>query len=289
MSKNAPGWGFPCSHNVRFWTRLTMAGLALAQPAPVFAKPIQAAQDRPAQADCAAVRDVDLSRLQRQMDRERRTRERQGDEVGPLSLAPEDIARGMVDVVQIADWASRRPSAEASVVIRARMGPGGGHATDHKSVVWREPDGSWWFWRQTLGGPPAPPGPPPPRDAVRGSPEWLAWESTQPPADRSMDDRNYPPVEGRLAPAQSQQMEAAWADPCRPWDPAFWPLEIPLKRRIDGSNRRLCAQDSSAIYAEITEPGHAPRVVGGACSNDGPTYRMIQIATYASSGEADGR
>lgn len=268
---------------------LVLTGFGLLPSSPAAALPEQTTPDRPAQSECAAVRDVDLPRLRRQLDRDQRAHERQSDPASPLSYSPVRIARGAVDAVRIADWATHRPSPEATVVIRARMEPGGGHATDHRAVVWREPDGSWWFWRQTLGGPPAPPGPPPPRDAARGSPEWLAWQSAQPPADRSMDDRNYPPIEGRLAPDQARRLEAAWRDPCRAWDPDFWPLEIPLNRRVNGSDRRLCAQDSSAIYAEISEFGRAPRLVGGACSNAGPTYQMIQIAAYASSGEAGDR
>ncbi|MFJ6024284.1 hypothetical protein ACIQC9_06780 [Brevundimonas sp. NPDC092305] len=157
--------------------------------------------------------------------------------------------------------------------------------TDHRSVVWRDNDGEWWVWRQVLGGPPATPPPPPGPDVQRGSAEWVAWEKAQPPADRSMDDRNYPPSEGRLAGPDAERLEAAWRDACRGWDPDFWPAEIPLNRRIDGQRRRLCAQDRSALFGEIRENGQPARLVGAACRNDSPTYRMIEIATYATTSD----
>jgi hypothetical protein len=93
-------------------------------------------------------------------------------------------------------------------------------------------------------------------------------------------NRGTPPTQGRLSASRAAQIEAAWADPCRGWDPDFWPHDLPLNRRIDGSRRRSCAQDSSAIYADMAENGPRRRV-GGACNRGSPTYRMIEIATYA--------
>lgn len=261
---------------------ITAIALGSVEAQPVSASGRQMTADPPSQAQCPAVRDIDLTALRRQQERERRDLERRRARGEGAPPAVEMIARDAVGLIRIADWAARRPPAEAPVVIRARLPPGGGHATDHRSVVWREADGSWWFWRQTLGGPPASP-PPPPPGARPGSPAWREWEKTQPPANRPREDVVYPPSEGRLSAGKSAEMEALWRDRCRDLDPAFWPLDIPLNRSIDGSRRRVCAQDSSAIYGEIIEPGRVPRLVGAACANAGPTHRMIEIAAHASS------
>ncbi|MCW0047840.1 hypothetical protein OIU13_15055 [Brevundimonas sp. BT-123] len=93
-----------------------------------------------------------------------------------------------------------------------------------------------------------------------------------------MDDRNYPPQEGRLRPEGAERLEAAWRDSCRGWDSDFWPAEILLNQRIDGRRR---AQNRSAIFSEIREDGQPARLLGAPCRNDTPTYRMIEIATYA--------
>lgn len=256
-----------------------LVGVQLLAPAPdVQAQASTSSGIRPPQAECPAVRDIDLRALARQRERDLATEARRAAQDGLPS--PDVIARGMIDAVRVADWASRRPLHDAAVVIRTRMPGGGGHATDHRTVVGRDADGAWWIWRQVLGGPPAMPPLPPGPDVQRGSPEWIAWESAQPPADRSMDDRNYPPQEGRLSHRDAERLEAAWRDPCRGWDPDFWPAEIPLNRRIDGLRRRDCAQDRSAIFGEIREGGQPARIVGAACRNDSPTYRMIAIATY---------
>jgi hypothetical protein len=218
---------------------------------------------RPSQAQCAAVRDIDLRALAR----------RQAEGTPALAQAGQAL-----EVVAIPDWAERRPPEDASVVIRARMPPGGGHGTDHRAVVWREADGRWWYWKQVLGGPPTPP-PPPPTGVERDSAEWRAWEAMQPRPGMSMDDRQYPPRSGPVEAARAAVLEAAWTDPCRAWDPDWWPVEAPLNRSIDGMRTRLCAQDSSSIHADITENG-ARRLVGGACINATPTYRLIEAAIY---------
>ena len=91
----------------------------------------------------------------------------------------------------------------------------------------------------------------------------------------------YPPADGRLSPERAAIMEAAWADPCRAWDPDWWPIEQPLNRRIDGQRERLCPVHSSGQMAEITELGRPPRRVGASCINDTPTYRLMSTAVYA--------
>jgi hypothetical protein len=226
------------------------------------AGPVRA--ERPPQNQCEAVRDVDFRALERERAR--------------LPVATGAPVMDMLDVVRVPDWAARRPSADAPVVVRARMPPGGGYSSDHRSVVWREADGSWWFWRHSVNdGPPRPP-PVPPQGLSRAEAE--AWDAEQ-RAGRTDQERWWPPKEGRLAASSAARMEAAWSDPCRAWDPDFWPRDLPLNRRVDGSRRRLCAQDSSAVIADIAEAGGPPRRVGAACINDTPTYQMIQTAAYA--------
>lgn len=252
-------------------------GAALAQACPVAVPPpLPQAITRPPQAQCAAVRDVDLRALEREAADARREAERQGGQ-GPGQAARIDA---MLEPVVVSSWAGRRPPADAPVIIRARLAPGGGHSSDHRAVVWREADGGWWFWRHSVNaGAPKPP-PLPPRGIDPGSAEGRAWSEAQ-VAGRTVEERYWPPVEGRLSASRAAQMEAAWSDPCRGWDPDFWPRDIPLNRRIDGSRRRVCAQDSSAIVADIAEAGRERRPVGGACNSSSPTYRMIEIAAYA--------
>jgi hypothetical protein len=219
---------------------------------------------RPPQAQCAAVRDVDFRMLERERAR--------------LPVATSAPVEDMLDVVRIPDWAARRPPEDASVVIRARMPPGGGYSSDHRSVVWREADGSWWFWRHSVNeGPPAPPPLPPQELDVA---EAAAWDAAQ-QVGRTNEERWWPPKEGRLSAQKAGEMEAAWSDPCRAWDPEWWPYDLPLNRRIDGARRRLCPPDSSSIIADMAEAGRPARRVGGACINATPTYQMIQIAAYA--------
>lgn len=243
---------------------LMQAAMASGAGAQAPAAAAAAAPQRPPQAQCAAVRDVDFRALERERARQ--------------PVANMTALYEMLNMVRIPDWAARRPPEDASVVIRARIPPGGGYSSDHRSVVWREADGTWWFWRHSVNeGPPAPP-PPPPQglspDEVR------AWDAAQ-RAGRTDQERSWPPKEGRLSAGKAAQMEAAWSDPCRAWDPDFWPHEIPLNRRIEGSRRRMCAQDSSGVIAEMAEAGRPARLVGASCINSTPTYRMIENAAYA--------
>ncbi|RYE70379.1 MAG: hypothetical protein EOP17_00950 [Rhizobiaceae bacterium] len=233
---------------------------------------------RPPQSQCSAVRDVDLNALQREVAQARALSVARNADAGLPH--PDATFDAMFAPVQIPAWAERRPSEDAPVIIRARMPPGGGHGSDHRAVVWRDADGAWWFWRHVINnGPPKPP-PVPTHGLDPGSAEGRAWYAAQ-GQDRTAEERYWPPTQGRLSAARAQQIEAAWTDSCRGWDPDFWPRETPLNRRIDGSRRRLCAQDSSAILGTITESGRSPRRVGAACGGGAPTQRMVEIAVYA--------
>jgi hypothetical protein len=259
---------------MRMGTRTAALMLGLLQAATAGCATAQvpaagAAPERPPQARCAAVRDVDFRALERERAR--------------LPVATGTPVVDMLDVVRIPDWAARRPPEDAPVVIRARMPPGGGYSSDHRSVVWREADGTWWFWRHSVNE--GPPKPPPLSPQGMSAAERQAWDAEQ-RAGRTDQERWWPPKEGRLSTRQAEQMEAAWGDPCRAWDPDWWPHEVPLNRRIDGSRRRMCAQDSSGIIAEMAEAGRPARRVGASCINSTPTYQMISNTAYAAGDSA---
>lgn len=254
---------------MRTGSRMAALALGLLQAATAGGAGAQTAAgteraQRPPQAQCEAVRDIDFEALESE---ERRL--------------PVAVGRPVIDLLEgarIPDWAARRPPPDAPLVIRTRMPPGGGHSSEHRSVVWREADGSWWFWRHSINdGSPVPSQPPPPGLSADEAQAWRAEQR----AGRTDEELRWPPKEGRLSEQQAARMEAAWSDPCRAWDPYWWPRDLPLNRAIDGSRRRLCPQDSSVIFAEMAEAGRPPRRVGGACINGTPTYRMIQTAAYA--------
>ena len=238
---------------------LIQAATAGAAGAQVSAAPGAQVRERPPQAQCAAVRDVDFERLAQEEAR-----------------LPVAVGRPVVDYleeVRIPDWAGRRPSPDAPVVVRARVMPNASDGADHSAVVWREADGGWWFWRHSANE-----GPATSTDAEIAA---LRARDDARVAGRSREEILWPPTEGRLSAPQAAQMEAAWSDPCRAWDPYWWPRDIPLNRTVDGSNRGACPPNPAVIFADMVEAGGPRRRVGGACINDTPTYRMIQITAYA--------
>lgn len=227
----------------------------------------------PPQGKCPAVANVDLAAIARG--------DRKAAASGPAAPREDMLAPAVVPAS-----ASRRPGPGATVIIRTRLPPGGLYNSDLRSVVWREADGSWWFWRQSLNymdPPPMPPPPPPP--PPEGTPEYADWqkmmEAWRPPPPPT-DDERWPPVEGRLSPGRAARLEAALKDPCRAWDPDFWPWRLPLKRAVDGSRIQLCPPDGGAYLVELTEPGRPARRIGAGCINDSPTFSIISAAAYPS-------
>jgi hypothetical protein len=204
---------------------------------------------------CPTVENVDLKRIARAQ----RT---------PSAPDPNDRLR----VVQVPASASRRPPADAPFIVRVRLPPGGGYARDERAVVWREADGSWWGWRQVLGGEVASAPPPP----MPGSPEEAEKERDY-AAGRPWYFDPYPPYEGRLNDEQAAMMEAAWADPCRQLEPDFWPWKIPLLRRVDGRRVHKCQLSQHATFytAEFTEPGRPPRRIGLKCGSAGTVNAVL--------------
>lgn len=94
--------------------------------------------------------------------------------------------------------------------------------------------------------------------------------------------QHWPPQTGLLPAATVATLEAALADPCRAWDPDYFPYDQPLRRRDEyGNDHRLCPPDGGYYAADITEPGRPRRGIGAGCINDTPTFRIISAAAYA--------
>ncbi|MEA3044057.1 MAG: hypothetical protein QOH47_1895 [Sphingomonadales bacterium] len=220
-----------------------------------LASPGRADAGRPPQSACPAVANLDLAALARQAAAD------------PRAAATRAWIAGQLAPVVVPETAERRPPADAPFVIRVRVPSGGFWSADDRSVVWREDDGSWWFWRRTIDSRQPPPPPPPGEAAVQPTEEQL-----------------YPARSGRLAPGKAARMEAAFADPCRAWEPDGMPNEVPLRRaeNAGGPPIRLCPPDSASYLAEIAERGRPPRQVYAACINDTATFTLIDVATYAS-------
>ena len=245
------------------------AALALTLQSGV-ASPVQAATrlDPPAQADCAAVADLDLEDAA----------------FHPDWTSGENAVRlarwhGFMERVQIPEGAPYRPSADAVLVIRAYVPAGGMWPVEDRSVVWREADTGWWFWRQRIDYGAPPPQPPPPPLSLAPGETWT------PPPPPTLDER-FPTRSGRLSTQQAVQMEIAFNDGCRALDPDYFPSEQPFLRPVDGAESALCPPDSSVFFAEIVEAGRSGLLYFAACQNNTPTFQLMQGATYAQGDEA---
>lgn len=170
----------------------------------------------------------------------------------------------------------RRPPSDALVVLTAVEPPGGLYSNTVWSVVWKEADGGWWFWRQNRTGEPPPPPPPPPGPGADAA-ERQAYETAvaaYPPPDHE----RWPPVFGPLAPARVAVLEQALSDPCRAWEPDIWPWDPPLRRRASQPGPPP-PQDWTPIYVRIEEMGRPARVI--TAPNDRPSLaRDIRSVAY---------
>lgn len=223
----------------------------------------------PPQSACPGVAHLDLSKL----EVERRER---------VLTSRDPQATGFVRLPASAE--ALIPD-DALVVIRANLPPGGLYSNDLRSVVWKTVDGTWRVWRQNLnfGETPPPPPPPPPPGAQDGSPEYQAAMAAAERYQRLQNDpdERWPPQVGLLPAATEAALEAALADPCRAWDPDYFPYAQPLLRSEDGGRSRICPPDGGYYAADITEPGRARRGIGAACINETPTFQLIRLAAYS--------
>lgn len=257
--------------------RLGLAGLVALSglgSTAAFAAPSPRRPPLPPQKSCPAVRDVDLRAIARNDERYAKD----PSHVLDIAKTNEEQASLLAGARVPADN-PYQPAADAPFVIRLAV-PGGWNAGPTYSTVWRDKDGVWWYWIWALpyAPPPVPPPPPPPEGTDPSSPEYLAWQNWKQPTMRE----RFPPGSGQLSPKRAARMEAAYRDPCRGWDPANWPQQLPLNRAIDGSRYRICSPDGSYYIADISEGGAPPRRVQSGCINDTPTFVMMSTAATAS-------
>jgi len=203
----------------------------------------------PPQAQCPHVADVDLRAIAANMARDRD------------GVFASDRFDGYFNEVTIPEE-YRRPPEDADVILMAVEPPGGMYANTIWSVVWREADGSWWFWRQNRdhGAPPPspPPPPPPPPEGTPAYAEYLAGRARGEFDAKPMTDaERWPPVHGRLSQAKVASLERALNDPCRAWEPDIWPSHPPLRgRRVVDEPP---PQDWTPIFVRIQERGRPAR------------------------------
>lgn len=243
---------------------LAMSGCAPTHPPGM----VEHAADRPPIARCEGVANINWRRFDpwakryspgetaNAADRAEATRERQA----------------AIDRISAqAGSATHRPTAEAVIVIRAFVGPSHPHTpTEYLGMTWREPDGQWWVWSRWLRWDQRPPPPPPPP---------LPGEPPEPPPQ---PDTRFMPVSGRMSAEAAERMEAAWADPCRAWEPDSAPWAIPLTRPDPGGRARLRECPGSApIIAEITESGRQPRLIYYPCNMGFSTDRLVTMTAFA--------
>jgi hypothetical protein len=248
---------------------LTTAGLAAVMAtggcvAPALPPVHGVVETRPPITQCAAVRDIDWRRFDPWASR-----------FGPERTTPEAERAGItarlraeLDPIGVFET-PHRPSPEALIVIRAYVPPAGHHAaTEYYGMTWREPDGRWWVWSQSINRlePPAPP--PPPWEPQPGPQTW---------------DTRFPPVSGPVPAESATRLEAAWADPCRAWEPDQTPYALPLLRRdpVTRSRLRECPDGGAPVIGEITEKGQQPRLISYPCNMAFSTDRLLTITAFA--------
>lgn len=220
----------------------------------------------PPQDTCPGVADMDLTRLA---------------ETQAAQLAANPELQASV-LIQMPDAAEALVPADATHVVRVNLPPTGMYPNDLRAVAWKGADGVWMLWRQNRNfgePPPMPPPPPPPED----SPYYAAWQAEFGGKPTVItEDMRWPPATGRMAPASAAALDAAFADPCRAWDPDYYPFVQPLRRPVDGwEDERICPPDGGYYGADITEPGRARRGVGAGCINTTPTFAIISTTAYA--------
>lgn len=223
------------------------------------------AEGRPPIAQCEGVRNIDWRRFDPWA-----VRFAPGETAGEAERAAATGQRqeAMDRIRTEAGAGPLQPSAEAVIVIRAFVGPLHHHTpTEYLGMTWREPDGQWWVWSRWLNWAEPPPPPPPPAGEAQEPQEAVI---------------QFPPASGRLPAEAAARMEAAWADPCRAWEPDSAPWATPLLRPDAGSRARVRECPGSApVIAEITEAGRPPRLIYYPCNMPFSTDRLITMTAFA--------
>lgn len=194
----------------------------------------------PSQLACPHVADVDLARIERDTD-------------NPTARAARETSlrsiQALLDEIMISEGSPYRPGPDAEIVLRSVTPPGGMYSNTMWSVVWRDGQGAWWFWRQNRD-----PGrtPPPPPLPSQGSAEYEVYMEQQRVGYWLRDDVRWPPQTGRLNPDLVATLERALADPCRAWEPDIWPRAIPLRGQRPRPADPL-PQDWTGTYVDLRE------------------------------------
>lgn len=164
----------------------------------------------------------------------------------------ERLAASFAEIV-VPEGPWRSPPADAAVVFRTIAPPGGLYRNTIWTVVWREADGSWWFWKQDRD-PNAPPPPGRTPDEAAAMSEIERW----------------PPAAGRVGAAHSAALDAALADPCREVSGPYWPGEVPYVPPPPPPGAPLLpppppppvVPDTTVVHVQMTEAGQDPRFLG---------------------------
>lgn len=243
-------------------------GCTSAPPPQVGAAIASGGPARPPQSTCPAVAHLDLVRVAQ----ERRER---------VLASSDPDATGFVTLPASAE--ALIPD-DALVIIRANLPPSGLYANDVRAVVWKTTDGTWRVWRQNRNYGEPPPQQQPPPAALFGpedSPRYQAAAEAEARHQRLIaPEERWAPQTGLVPANMVAALEAALADPCRAWDPDYYPAAQPLLHSENGNNIRVCPPDGGYYAADITEPGRARRGIGAACINATPTFRLIRMTAY---------
>lgn len=201
----------------------------------------------------------------------------------PAAVALHQRTAAMFDEMVIPDGHWRSPPADVSALFRIVAPPGGGHSNTIWTVVWREADGSWWFWKQDRhSGSASPPERPP-----EGTPEYEAHVARWYGGPLADVDR-WPPEGGRLNARQAQLIDTALSDPCRAAAGPFWPGEVPPIARspapgappIPPAPPLPPVPDASPVYVQLIEAGGAPRYLGAYLPGDVNRIPMISAVAW---------
>lgn len=221
----------------------------------------------PPAAKCPYVADVDLAAIE--AERIRRDQE-------PSASQREAYYRGLLNSVAVSGG-TRSPGPDAPVVLTGVEPPGGMYSNTVWSVVWKESDGRWWFWRQNRTNEPPPP---PPYRPPASAPEaeqaaYRAAMADYPPPDHV----RWPPVHGLLSEGQAAAIERSLADPCRAWEPDRWPWD-PLLRRPRAQPGAPPPQDWTPFHVWIQERGRPARLISAPNERESHARAIKGVAAY---------
>lgn len=221
----------------------------------------------PAVGECPYVADIDLAAIEAE-------HVRRGLE--PTAPQIESYLQELFDKVTITGDAPS-PGADALVVLTGVEPPGGMHSNTVWSVVWKEPDGRWFFWRQNRTNEPPPPPPyrPGPDATEAEKALYQAAMADYPPPDHV----RWPPAHGPLNGEQAAAIERSLKAPCRAWEPDRWPWDPPL-RRPRAQPGPPPPQDWTPFHVWLQERGRPPRLISAPNGRESHAGVIKAVAAY---------